>query len=441
MFAVAHTSGRWIALRSQLPTISEDSARTWIHIAVEGRWEGHASGAFEFSRAIFDQIIRNFRDDPNPIPLTWGHPDCERAAVDGAAGWIHDLEIRSDGLWALTEFTEKAAGMVRRGEHRFCSVVVSFESIDRKTREPIGAELYEVGLVLSPFLSELTEIRLSRVGRDGTRRRSLAMSAKDVLEAALAELPKDATIEQAMALIEAEAQKQQALEGPAEPEAPETEASAEPPAVDVAAEDAPASDAPIVAAEGELGGALPPEVMAAVEQALAMMTPEELVSALGSLMSMPPADAESGAMLSKAAVAAVEAKLSVEKKQRVELSEKLAAVNTKVATLEVSLAIANGQLIEGQPYSKEQLVSLRSAAPDHFEALMKDGPNVPQNGVYEADKGTERAHAPSNSDEAVSLCSKELREKNPEWSKRKVRSESYKLAKARYPELIAGKSE
>ena len=158
--ALKEPAGRF-ALRSALPTVSEDSERTWIHVAVEGSWKGHPSGDFTLDRGVFGEVIRNFEARSHPIPLTYGHPRGTEGEVDGAAGWIHERELRDDGLWAFTEFTDRAAAQIKAGEHRFCSVVLGFDSVDRKTGERIGAELHEVGLVLSAFLDELNEIRLS----------------------------------------------------------------------------------------------------------------------------------------------------------------------------------------------------------------------------------------------------------------------------------------
>lgn len=232
--------GQFLALRAELPLVSEGSAKTWIHIAVEGTWEGHGFGAFTFTREIFETIKANFDRALNPIPLTYGHPDGETAARDGAAGWIHDLEIREDGLWAFTEFTDRSAAQVRAGEHRFCSVVVAFESVDRVTGEETGPELYEVGLVLSPFLSELTPIELSRRGSFPTR--SLSMPTLEDKLAKIRELfglPEGADIDQINAVIAAE---QSLEEARAERKADKEEVKVDPtpetndaPAVDIAA--------------------------------------------------------------------------------------------------------------------------------------------------------------------------------------------------------------
>ena len=139
-----------------------DENTVWVHFAMEGEWEGHPAGPFKFTSAIFSEIVENFRQQVNPVTMTYEHPSSygEGQPIP-AAGRILDLEVRDTGLWGLVRFTERAAEMVRAEEYAFTSVVVSFESADRETDESVGAELLQVGLVNDPFLDGQTPIKLS----------------------------------------------------------------------------------------------------------------------------------------------------------------------------------------------------------------------------------------------------------------------------------------
>lgn len=221
------TGGRTIRLRSQLPLIAEDSARTWIHLTLEGSWEGHPMGPFEFDESVFAQLIENFEGQSNAVPLTYEHPEYGDGQPKPAAGWIHELQAREDGLWAFVEFTDRAAEMIRAGEYRYCSVVVVFDSVSRDDAEEIGAELLEVGLTNSPFIDGQQPIQLSRRARRKANRKEVAMSDVELMQEAIQALGEDASIERLMQWVK---NKKSLLEveqgGGGESEEPEGEPAA-----------------------------------------------------------------------------------------------------------------------------------------------------------------------------------------------------------------------
>ena len=208
-FAVQNHPTR-VALRSALPLIAADAPKTWVQLAHEGKWGGHAQGAFEFTPEVFQTVIRNFTRQSNPVPLTYEHPGYQG---DGtpiiAAGWVHELVVKRGKagveLWGLTEFTQRAATFVRNGEYRFCSVVIDFASKDRKTGSDVGPELLEVGLTNVPFIDGMQPIRLSRraLGRAGEQ----SMSDKELILAAIKALGDDADMDKIAAWVKAEKEK------------------------------------------------------------------------------------------------------------------------------------------------------------------------------------------------------------------------------------------
>ena len=388
-------------------------------IAYEGEWAGHPAGEFEFTRALFEQIIANFERRTDPVPLTYGHPDGETASWMGAAGWIHGLAIDTDekgrtALFAEMEFTERAASQVRNGEQRHCSVVVGFESIDEKTGEPIGAELFEVGLVLSAFLDDMRPLaagrhRTPRAHGAANTQEIRAMSMKDILKEALKELPDDATREQVLAYMDAAAKKAEAIEGTPEPEpAPEAAAEDQPdemaagkpegetvaagdePSADVvAAADAPAeevaagdADMPVEMMDGEgstaesavqtvvdeivaAGGDADPVAVAAFLQDCA----GELAQKFLGMGDGTEADAEAAAMGKRAALEAkgLQRKVTALSKRVAELeSEKKAAID-KALGEKVDAAIEAGAFEKAE---REELVELGRKAPKQLDTLI-----------------------------------------------------------------------
>lgn len=141
-----------------------------LHIAMEGEWLGHPQGAFKFDRDTFAAMVDRFEAQANPLPIDYEHnsfPEPGMPADTRAAGWIQRLEQR-DGksgaeLWAVVEWTDAAAKMIRSGEYKFCSPAFALESTDRKTADDVGPELKNVALTNLPFLDGQTPIKLSFV--------------------------------------------------------------------------------------------------------------------------------------------------------------------------------------------------------------------------------------------------------------------------------------
>lgn len=220
MYAQAlSTPGRRVVyLRAQLPLIAKDAAKAWVNFTIDGDYEGHADGAFSFNRQVNSDIIKNFNEQKNAVPLTYEHPRYDDGQPKPAAGWVHELKWKDGGLWGLCEFTKRSADMIRAGEYRFTSVVVDFDSTNRVTGKPCGAELFAVALTNTPFIDGQKPIALSRRGE----RRLSKMGDIDI-KAVLKALGLDANAspEQAVEVLGHAMALMAAQEGKAEEPAPE----------------------------------------------------------------------------------------------------------------------------------------------------------------------------------------------------------------------------
>lgn len=131
----------------------------WINIAHVGTWKGHGAGEFEFTPAVFSQLITNFKARKTPVDIDYDHKSRRSDSMEPArsAGYISRLETRNGGkeLWALCRLTELAAEMVANEEMRGCSPVVAFDATDRASGKPIGPELLQLALTNNPFLDGL----------------------------------------------------------------------------------------------------------------------------------------------------------------------------------------------------------------------------------------------------------------------------------------------
>lgn len=142
-------------------------AVSWIQVAKVGEFRGHAMGAFRFTTAIFNEIVRNFRQTANgAVPLDYEHAT-ER--MDGsipqlgapAVGYFTDLDVRGGGteLWGKVEWVDDAAvEHVRKGRYRYFSPAVVFDFTHPASGQCIGAMLVSGGLTNRPFLDGMAPV-------------------------------------------------------------------------------------------------------------------------------------------------------------------------------------------------------------------------------------------------------------------------------------------
>lgn len=395
---------RAIRLTGRVRLADGERVESWNQIAYEGEWSGHAAGPFQFTRDTFERIIANFRRREQGIPATFGHPrDSVQAALAGQAGRVVDLRIGKDhkgrgaSLEALIRFTPRAAEMVRAGELEHCSVVVGFESVDEVTGEEIGPELYELGLVVQPFLADMRPLQLSAAHRGARTERKLAMSIKDILLKAAEELADDASLEAVEAYIEGAMKQAAAVEGKLEGEAEEEAEMAK----DVAASDTPPPAPPVAAAEPPMGDAemmaqQAADFLAAAGEALgtdaagALAAMQENLDAILSLLSGGAdggTSADDVAAMSKDVVALskrikeLEADLEARRKGEAEAKE---AARLVACEARIDAAIGDGRLAKE---ARDAMVRLARRGDDVLDDALSAhtaAPKVPEGRRYEA---------------------------------------------------------
>lgn len=86
--------------------------------------------------------------------------DYEHQSLNGgkapAAGWIKDLEVREDGLWAQVEWTGQAEEYLRRREYRYFSPVLRLDPATRRPQELMNMALTNVPAIqgISPLVAK-----------------------------------------------------------------------------------------------------------------------------------------------------------------------------------------------------------------------------------------------------------------------------------------------
>lgn len=161
--------GQRRALRTFIP-IPAGGATGELHIAMVSEWRGHPAGPFAITEQTIDDMIARFNAQQNPLLVDYEHRSLNSSGTseDGkAAGWIKRLYKKGSGetaeLWATVDWTAPAAEMIKQGEYVYCSPVIDFDSIDRKTGDAVGVELFNVALTNNPFIDGQKPTRLTRI--------------------------------------------------------------------------------------------------------------------------------------------------------------------------------------------------------------------------------------------------------------------------------------
>ena len=115
-------------------------------------------GTFYLTPADAAACVERHRGYGNDLSVDFGHGVFnEHEAPQMAAGWIRDLEVRADGLWAAgVTWTERAAAMIRAREQRYFSPAFMTDE------EGHIVEILNVALTLMPATHNLTPLVASR---------------------------------------------------------------------------------------------------------------------------------------------------------------------------------------------------------------------------------------------------------------------------------------
>lgn len=426
VYALRSSRGK-VALRAQIGLVGEQSARTWIHCASVGSWKGHAAGEFVMTPDTFRAVVANFERQANAIPLTYEHP---QYAGDGqpipCAGWVHKFDIRSGGtqLWALVEFTPRAAAFVKNGEYRFCSIVLDLEATDRVTGKPAGPEIFEIGLTNTPFIDGLAPIRLSRRAPGKVRKMAKQAGELELIQEAIKALGDKVTVEAIGQWVEGRKAQLAAEEGkPAEADAeepgdmpadmadvpapqlaavpePETVEASDAPADAVEAADAPSADAAPANspdAEAALGA------IESIAGALGMDVPgaiaaiQENADAIAQIIGGQSAD---GTAADSAAGVFAQSSVKALEEQVRKLTEERDAYRNKEVAAKIDGAIAAGRFLEAD---REKLVKLSQKAPELLDEWIERGSSpVPPQGRVTASANPKARGAESFTEDGLS---------------------------------------
>lgn len=110
------------------------------------------SGDFLVDGESYSSILKRFKDRQLDIPVDYEHQTLHDVQAP-AAGWIKELSLKSDGIYANVEWTPKAEEYLKNKEYRYLSPVINVRTKDKK-----ALFLHSVALTNTPAIDGMTAI-------------------------------------------------------------------------------------------------------------------------------------------------------------------------------------------------------------------------------------------------------------------------------------------
>ena len=125
------------------------TAPEWVQLIPLGKVK--ARDGRNFVNDHPEQLIADFEMRELDLPIDYEHQNDKAVAkLNGpvpAAGWIKELQLRSDGIWGRVDWTERARDLIRNREYRYLSPSLLVEKASGLVKKIKGA-----GLVHNPAL-------------------------------------------------------------------------------------------------------------------------------------------------------------------------------------------------------------------------------------------------------------------------------------------------
>jgi len=128
-----------------------------IKLAIKGEWKGHQKGSFEITINDLNQMKDNFEKQKVDLVIDLDHFTIDLGTAE-AQGWIKELYIKDEELWAKVEWLEHGKELVKSGKYKYISPVFQENTIDPQTGENIGWTIHSAALTNRPFLEDLGEV-------------------------------------------------------------------------------------------------------------------------------------------------------------------------------------------------------------------------------------------------------------------------------------------
>jgi len=147
----------------RLNEMENDNKLVEVKILYPDEFHHKAYGKFRVTKKDLENAVKNFnagigavKDSESwVLPGTYEHPmsGISDPEMTKASGWIRELILKEDGLYAKIEFTNKAKEYIKNKEFKFISPVFEENFIDEQGQEH-GFTLRGFGLTNWPFLKK-----------------------------------------------------------------------------------------------------------------------------------------------------------------------------------------------------------------------------------------------------------------------------------------------
>ena len=128
-----------------------------IKLAKVGEWKGHRDGQFKLELKDLEEIKTNFDNTEVDAVIDLDHATLFYGTGE-AYGWIKELEIRGEDLFAKVEWLEHGSELIKTGKYKYISPVLQQNTIDPTSGNNIGWTLHSAAITNRPFLEDLGEV-------------------------------------------------------------------------------------------------------------------------------------------------------------------------------------------------------------------------------------------------------------------------------------------
>lgn len=140
-------------------TLDEGSNQSWIMALKKGNYKHPIFDEIVIDDARIQRFVANETQQVRGISMDIDYDHKRRR--DDAAGWVLQTEARPDGVWYLVEWTDEAAGKIRKKEYRYFSAEFADEWTHPETSVTHTDVLFGGGLTNRPFIKGMVPVNLS----------------------------------------------------------------------------------------------------------------------------------------------------------------------------------------------------------------------------------------------------------------------------------------
>lgn len=148
-----------------------------IKLAKVGEWKGHDVSTFVLTIDDLKQIKTNFDNTPIDVLIDLDHATYFYGTGE-AYGWIKELEVRGEELWAKVDWLEHGLELLKSGKYKYISPVLQKNTVDTVSGEDIGWTIHSAAITNRPFLEDLGEVIANNKSNKGEEE----MAVKKTLE-------------------------------------------------------------------------------------------------------------------------------------------------------------------------------------------------------------------------------------------------------------------